>query len=240
MYSNCKLRSKIRFDKGSLKPRCYCMTGLQADLMKAHGCLHCVFSNFLPRQVSGRGVAFGSAAHGQSCPRIRRLDHSFSFGAVGGDVYHNSNGLGSRGPRGPLVWIRPRWEVPRDSLPVTVSTPFLLFNKSYWQAIKGAIHFLSPLILHSGWHSAEICPSCQRAKMAGSHTSLSQGHYYSHTCTILPVSRMCPMSVDSERRRGYPERTHTSTVKTERARPRESNPRPSCWEATVLITVWNH
>lgn len=79
----------------------------KTDLFEVHGCLHCVFSNVFPRQVSGRVFARVSAAHGRPCPRIRRLNHGFSFGAVGGHVHHNSNGLGSRGPKGSLVWIRP-------------------------------------------------------------------------------------------------------------------------------------
>lgn len=175
------MRSKIRFDEGSLKPSCHGIPGLQTGLFKVHGCLHCAFSNFFPRQVSGRVVAFVSAAHGRSCPRVRRLDRGFSFRGVGGDIHHDSNGLGSCGPRGSLVWIRPQRQVPGDSLPITVSTPLLLFNKSYWQAIKPAIHFLSPLILHSGWHECRQ-PSrlSQGQKWPGSTQFIKRPQLHSH------------------------------------------------------------
>lgn len=204
-----------------------------------HGCLHCVLSNFFPRKVGGRVVASVSAAHGQSCPRIRRLHHSFSFGGVGCDFQHNSNGLGSCGPRGSLVWIRPQWQVPRESLPIAVSTLFLLFSQSHGQAIKRAIHFPSPLILHSGCHECWYPSQLSLGKNGWVPPSLSQGQNYtpSPSCTILPVSRMC-MSADSERRWGYLERNNTDTGRAERARPQESDPRPSFCKGTVIITVY--
>lgn len=92
---------------GRFKPSCYGITVLHSALYKVHWFSPLCISNFFSRQVSGRGFAIVSAAHGRSGPRIRRLHHSFPFRAVGGDIHHNSNGLGGRRPRGPLVWIRP-------------------------------------------------------------------------------------------------------------------------------------
>lgn len=101
----------------------YVTTGLQTDLFKVCGCLQCVFSHFFFRQVSWGVFTLVSAAHGWSCPRIRRLHHGFSFRGMGGDIHYNSNGLGSRGPKGSLVWIRPYWQVPRGSPPIAVIYP---------------------------------------------------------------------------------------------------------------------